>query len=357
MNNIFNKIKIILTKPKVVMIAGHGQKTAAQAISQVLQNSFRLGKEILVYQVDPTYINEAEFLLEHAKLVVLVVTHAGEYEPDKEFFAAEKLETAFIERLVKRLPAQARLILNFDDETVRDMKNQANIRVLNFGFGARAEIQATDVFLTQLPDLGTNFKINYEGNIVPVWLKNLFGKEHIYAALSAVAVGEVLGLNLVEISSALKLYQGLTGRMKLIDGIKGTLILDDSESAMPLSMAEALSILKGLETKGRKIAVLGDIIDIGKDTLEIHENLGEMVKGSADVLFTVGSRAKFYAEGAKRKGFAPDKIFSFDEASQAGLALQEEMKQGDLILVDGSGEIQMAKIVEEIEKIWQNFRF
>jgi len=351
MNNTFNKIKIILTKPKAVIVAGKGKETAALAISQVLQRSFHLGKDVLVYQVDAAHVSEAEFLIKKAKSAVLVVTHAGEYETDKEFFSGEKSEIAFIDQLAQMLPEQARLVLNFDDEVVRDFKNQTKARVLNFGFGARAEIQASDVVFTQLPDLGTNFKINYEGNIVPVWLKNLFGKEHIYAALSAVAVGEILGLNLVEISDALKSYQGLPGRMKLIEGIKDTLILDDSESAMPLSMAEALSVFKGLEIKGRKIAVLGDIIHVDKYTLETHEDIGEMVKGSTDLLFTVGPRAKFYAEGAKNKGFAQDKIFSFNEADEAGLALQKEMKQGDLILIDGAKEMQMIKIVEEIKKI------
>lgn len=358
MNNMFNKIKFLLTKPNVVMVVGNGKETAIQAINQVLQNSFKIGKDILVYSADSSNIQEAEFLLKKAKSIILVITHVGEYYVDKEFFAAEKSDVAFIERLVKALPSHANLVLNFDDETIRDMKNQTNAHTISFGFGVRSDIQVTDIFLTQLPELGTNFKINYKGSIVPVWLKNLFGKEHIYAALAGVAVGEISELNLVEISSALKSYHGFQGRMKLIDGIKNTLVLDDSESAMPLSMAESLDVLKRIETdvlsngsQGRKIAVLGDMIGVGKYTIEAHETIGEKVKGSADMLFTVGPRAKFYAEGAKTRGFAEDKIFSFNEAGEAGLALQKEMKEGDLILVDGSREIQMKKIVEEIRKI------
>lgn len=355
-NNTFNKIKFLLTKPRVVIVTGNGKETAAQAIGQVLQRSSRIGKDVLIYQVDLSNIKEAEFLLKKSKSIILVATHAGEYHLDKEFFAAEKKDVAFIENLVKIMPTQASFVLNFDDETIRDIKNQTKVRTLAFGFGARADIQATDVFLTQLPDLGSNFKINYEGNIVPVWLKNLFGKEHIYAALAGVAVGEILGLNLVEISNALKSYQGFPGRMKLIEGIKNTLILDDSESASPLSMAEALDILKRVEIgdadkKRKKIAVLGDIIGIGQYVPETHETIGEMVKASADLLFTLGPRAKFYAEGAKKKGFAPDKIFSFNEVKEAGLVLQKEIKEGDLILIDGSRELQMIKIVDEIRKI------
>ena len=327
-----------------MIVAGNGRETAARAIG-------RLDKDILIYQVDAAHLNDAKFLLKNAKSVILVATHMGEYEFDKEFFAGQKSDMVFIEDLVKSLPAQARLVLNFDDEIIRNIKNQTSVRALAFGFGVRADIQATDVFLTQSPNLGTNFKINYEKNIVPVWLKNLFGKEHIYAALAAVAVGEILGLNLVEISAALKSYQGLPGRMKLIEGIKNALILDDSESASPLSMVESLDILKRVEVGGRKIAVLGDIIGIGQYVPETHEAIGEKVKASADLLFTVGLRAKFYAEGAKKQGFAQDKIFSFNEAGEASLALQKEMKEGDLILIDGSRELQMIRIVDEIRKI------
>lgn len=332
------------------MILGNGKETASLAISQVLQGSPH-GKKILIYQADPLKMKEAEFLLKKAGSVILVLTHAGEYHAEKEFFAAEKSGVAVMEKLVGILPKHGKLVLNFDDETIRDIKNQTSVSALSFGFGARADIQATDVFLTQSPDLGANFKINYEGNIVPVWLKNLFGKEHIYAALTAVAVGELLGLNLVEISDSLKSYQGLPGRMKLIEGVKNTLILDDSESAMPLSMAEGLDILKKMTIAGRKIAVLGDIINIGPNTLEAHEAIGELVKVSADLFFTVGLRAKFYAEGAKKKGFPEDKIFSFNEVKEASAALQKEMNEGDLILVDGSRELKMTKIVDEIRKI------
>ena len=337
-----------------MMILGKGKEIASLAISQVLQPSLRVGKEILVYQVDPLNIKEAEFLLKNAGSIILVLTHMGEYHAEKEFFASEKSGVAFAERLVGILPKHGKLVLNFDDETIRDIKNRTSANTLAFGFGVRADIQATDVFLTQSPELGTNFKINYEGNIVPVWLKNLFGKEHIYAALAAVAVGELLGLNLVEISGSLKSYQGFPGRMKLIEGIKNTLILDDTESATPLSMIEALDVLKKIETAGghgRKIAVLGDIIDIGGNTLEAHEAIGGMVKDSADLLFTVGLRAKFYVEGVRKKGLSEDKIFVFSEIKEAGLALQKEIRRGDLILIDGSRELKMNKIVDEIRKI------
>ena len=330
----------------MVLVVGNGKSTAREAIYRVLNRHFKLGKEIVVCQDDAENL---DFFLKKSRLPILVVTHIGEYHPEKEFFAGEIEQSPGIRKLAETLPAFACLILNFDDETVRDIKNQSRAHPLTFGFGMRSDVRVTDIVLTQFPALGTNFKINYDGNIVPIWLENLFGKENIYAALAAAAVGKILGLNLVEISEALKNYKGLVGRMRLIEGIKKSWVLDDSENASSLSMLESLEVLKGIEGVGRKIAVLGDILDIGKYALEAHEAIGEKVKGSADLLFTVGERAKFFSQGAKMKGMAEDKIFQFDDAVSAAKALQEEIKEGDLILVDGSKEMNMTEIVKELE--------
>ncbi len=330
----------------MVLVLGSGKHTAREAISKVLNRYFKVGKESIILD-DGT--KDVEFFLEKSRLPILVTSHLGEYHPEKEFFAGELKDAKKIIRLASLLPGHAHLILNFDDETIRDIKNQSRAHPLTFGFGMRADIRSTDIVLTQFPAAGTNFKINHDGNIVPCWLENLFGKENIYAALAAAAAGSVLGLNLVEVSEALKDFKGLPGKMHLVRGIKNSWVLDDSELASSLSMLESLEILKGIEGAGRKIAVLGDILGIGKYTTEAHETIGEKAKGSADLLFTVGERAKFFAQGAKIKGMPEDKIFQFDDAVSAAKALQDEIKEGDLILVDGSKEMSMIEIVKEIE--------
>ena len=185
----------------MVLVLGNGSKTAKEAISRVIERHFKIGKEIILCDRDT---KDIEFFLKKSRLAILVATHLGEYHPEKEFFAGDVKEAQEISKLISFLPGQASLVLNFDDETVRDLKNQSRANPLTFGFGMRADVRATDVLLTQFPASGTNFKINYDGNIVPCWLENLFGKEQIYAALAAAAVGEVLGLNLVEVSESLR---------------------------------------------------------------------------------------------------------------------------------------------------------
>jgi len=343
--SLLNKIKFLLTKPKVVIVLGGAKETAKEAISQVLKPHFKVGKEILIIDQD------SKFFIKHSRLPILVVTHVGEYYPDKEFFAGDIAQVAEIAKLAEMLPAHSYLILNFDDETVRELKNKSKAHPLTFGFGIRADIKASDLVLTKE---GTNFKINYQGNIVPVWLEKLFGKEQVYAGLCAAAVGQVLNLNLVEISEALKSYQSPPGKMHLIEGIKHSWLLDNSGATSVFSVTEALGVLGKIDPppgpsggQGRKLAVLGDILGIGKYTIEAHEAIGEQVAKTADLLFTFGSRAKFIAEGAQRKGMALEKIFQYDTVEEGKISLQNEIREGDFILIAGIKE-EMQKIIKEV---------
>jgi len=348
--SIFNKFKFLLKKPKIVIVAGNGRACAKEAISQVLKPHFNVGKEILIFQAEEnnyTGVKLFTYMLKHSSLPILVVTQVGDIPFDRDFFAGDREKTTEIKKLAQTLPSYGHLILNFDDETIREIKDETNLKELTFGFQQGADFQASDIKL----NTGTNFKINYRGNIVPVWLEKLFGKEQIYSALAAVSVGTIFDLNLVEISQALKFYQSLPGKMRLIEGIKNSSILDDSESATVFSMVEAIEILGKLQGFKRKIAVLGDVMGIGKYTIEAHESIGERVAQNADLLFTFGPRAKFIAQGAIQKRVALDRIFQFDTIEEGKLKLQDEIKEGDLILVDGSKEMEMAKIVEEIKRV------
>lgn len=345
MMNLLSKLIFLLKKPKVVVVTGEGRACATEAISQVLRQYFRIGEEILIFESEDKELRKFEFFLKRSQKAVLVVTQAGDIPYDQDFFSGEKEKIKGTLGLVKTLPAQINLILNFDDETIREIADVTNLNTLTFGFQERSDFRASDVRLNS----GTNFKINYKGNIVPVWLGKLFGKEQIYSALSVTAVGTIFDLNLVEISQALKNYHSLPGKMRLVRGIKSSWVLDDSESATVFSMTEAIEILGKLPGFKRRIAVLGDVIGIGKYTIEAHEAMGERIAKNADLLFTFGPRARFIAQGAQQKGMALEKIFQFATIDEGKLKLQAEIKTGDIILVDGSREMEIGRIVEEIK--------
>ena len=241
--NIFEKIKFLLQKPKVVIVVGEGRACATKAIQKVLG---KYKNEILIFETDISLsefniskFRHIEFLIKNSSLPILVVTNLGDIPPEKDcnpptirgastqveegggrvgvpqagpFFAGEKNEK--IEELAKTIPTQGFLVLNFDDEAVRKIADIANLKTLTFGFQEGADFRVSDVKFNgrdassscqtrEEPVLGTNFKINYKGNTVPVWLEKLFGKEQIYSALAAATVGVIFDLNLVEISQAL----------------------------------------------------------------------------------------------------------------------------------------------------------
>ncbi len=337
-----NKLLFLIKHPILIIVLGREQASAVQAISHILKKHFGRTK-CLILEKAPS-----KFFVKKARKTILVSTAVGEIPADEVLFAGEKKDTAETIKLTKSLLSSSHLILNFDDATVEEIKYETKASSLTFGLSEKADFCASDIHIKQN---GTNFKINYRGNIVPVHLSNFFGKEQIYSALAAFSVGLALGINLVEISQALKSYQSLPGRMRLVEGIKNTRILDDSANANPFSMIEALGILAEIPGSGRRIAVLGDILGIGKWTMASHEAMGEKAAKCCDLLFTVGARAKFIAQGAVQQGMSQDKVFQFMEAGPAGLALQKELVDGDLVLIDGSSEMEMSKIVEEIKTI------
>jgi len=248
--NLLRKIIFFWKKPKIIIITGNGQEATAGILFCLLSQNFKVAKfkekapdilsickkEILIFESDLKKIRTAKdfkFLVKKSQLPILVITQFGDIPPaalsdepkgraspnevgraapsgepqpqkgqDKDFFAGDKKDTIQSRELAKILPAYGYLILNFDDETVREIGEETDLKGITFGFQEGADLRASDIRLNS----GTNFKINYKGNIVPIWLEKAFGKELIYSALGAAAVGTVLGFNLVEISSSLKNY-------------------------------------------------------------------------------------------------------------------------------------------------------
>ena len=195
--NIFEKIKFILGRPKVVIVARGNNQVTAEVISRVLGSHFKIGlhppstlpsfawaPEILVFGSDLENLEKIKFLIGKSSLPVLVVTKYNEK----------------IRELTRIIPAQGFLVLNSDEKELEEIKNGSTTHCLTFGFQEKANFQASDI----KENGRINFKISYDGKVVPVWLEKSTDKEGISAALAAATVGTIFGLNLVEISQALK---------------------------------------------------------------------------------------------------------------------------------------------------------
>ncbi len=313
---------------------------------------------ILEYGID--HPGDMDYLVSIARPDIAVVTQLGDIPVHVEFFKDPEEVQREKAKLVKAVPVNGHVILNHDDYAVYDMKEDAKAPVLTFGFEGDAEIRIVHFEYRILktpkgdtPD-GISFKIQHQGNVVPFRISGALGQAQAYAAAAAGAVGTLLGMNMIEISQALQVYAPPPGRLTLIKGLRGSLILDDTYNAAPQAMRAALDTLRSLPAR-RRIAVLGDMLEIGKYAEQAHRSIGDLADEFVDFLFTVGPAAKFIADQAKAPGvnkearvLSASEIQTFDNSLEVGAALKNIIREGDLILVKGSQSMRMEKVVEEI---------
>jgi len=309
--------------------------------------------EILVLEYAADRPGDIRYLLDIARPDVSIITAIGEVPVHVEFFSGPEAVLREKSKIVEYLSASGFAVLNFDNELSLSAKERTRGRIITFGFneGADVKISNFENRSEENEPAGISFKIEYGGSFVPTVIRNVFGRAQAYAAAAATCVGLIFDLNLVEIAeSILKNYEPVKGRTNLIKGIKETYIIDDAYNASPISMKEAINTLTDLPGK-RKIAVLGDMLELGKYSIEAHEAVGKSVAKLVDVLVTVGPRGKFIADAARGAGLPRHKVISFDTSGEAAKSVQSLIRKGDLILIKASRGINLDKVVEEIKEV------
>lgn len=313
---------------------------------------FKFGyPKVLVLEYAADRPGDIKYLLSIARPQTAVLTAVGDIPVHVEFYAGPEAVAKEKARLIEQLPAVGFAVLNADDKTLIGFKEQTRAHLMTFGFEKGADVQITG-FENRFDGKtgGIFFKLEHAGSFVPVRLNGVFGRSQAYAAAAGACVGLIFGMNLVKISEALGDYEPPPQRMRFLPGVKGAYIIDDSYNASPLSMHAALDTLNELKAD-RKVAVLGDMLEIGKYAPEAHEEMGWLAAKIVDVLVTVGPRAKFIAKAAGEGGLDYKNILSFDNADEAKKEVQRIIKKGDLILIKSSRAIKLDKVVEEIKKI------
>ncbi len=283
---------------------------------------------------------------------VVVVTKFAEVPVHIEYFKSRAALIAEKGKLVEALKHDGTLVLNSDDVDVYAFRQKVPNKMISYGQLGDAVVRATNYSIYNQEGLaipaGITFKVEYQGNCVPIKLPNTLGLPNIYAALAAISVGLSLGLNLVQCSASLMNFIPPRGRMNLLKGILETYIIDDTYNASPVAVKAALDTLKELQVSGRKIAVLGDMLELGKHSHEAHESIGKEAATSCDLLITVGLRSRDTATSALENGLSEKKVLQFDDSIEAGKYLKNILKTGDVVLVKGSQSIRMERIVKEI---------
>ncbi len=254
------------------------------------------------------------------------------------------------------LGSEAIALVPIDDEIVsRDLAN-VRARVMTYGRSESADIRLTNceehyAFTPERRRTGISFDLHYNGSSVRVDMPHAIGTQFATAALCAASVGISYGMPLGTIAEQLCAYRTPRGRMRLIDGVKGTLVIDDTYNSSPKAVLAALETLANFEIDpdARRIAVLGDMLELGEYSQQAHEDIGTLLKDyKVDFLLAVGPFSRHIAEGARQSGIDEGRISWFDTAMPAGLALQQLMRRNDVILIKGSQGIRLERVVKEV---------
>ncbi len=190
--------------------------------------------------------------------------------------------------------------------------------------------------------------VSYNGLSVPLEVLGSVGKHAFAPSLAAVAVAMALGGSLEEATESLRAYVTPPGRMRLIRGIKNTALIDDTYNSSPAAVEAALETLSHIHANGRRIAVLGDMLELGRHSVTEHKKMGAVAAQSADLLVTIGFRAVGMAQGALDAGMPEKNILQYEDSLVAGKELKNIVDNGDVVLLKGSQSIRVERVVEEL---------
>ncbi len=282
---------------------------------------------------------------------ISVLTRFPEVPVHVEFFSSpeELYKEDFL--IADALPADGVLVINDDDERQRTYELKSPASTITYGFSQDAEVRGSGVQFryTDKQVRGVAFRIRESDHKAEVIeLDGSLGVQHAYPVLAAFAVGKTLAIPFDTLQQAFATYDPPRGRMRLIKGIKHSIIIDDTYNSSPIAVAHALTALHDVVAKGKKIAILGDMLELGEYSTEAHKEVGRQVAGVVDELYTVGIRARMIATSAHESGLATEHIHAFDDATTCANALEPFLAEGDVVLIKGSQSIRLEKAVEEL---------
>lgn len=280
-----------------------------------------------------------DIALPHVGVITNIGTVHAERAGSQEVIARGKSE------LVQALPPapDGVAILNYDDPWVRPMAEKTRAQVFFYGLSPEADLWADQVVGLGLE--GIRFRLHFRNETLHVRVP-LIGRHSVHTALRAAAVGIVEGLTWQEIFDGLR--QGHTQlRLVTVRTTSGALILDDTYNAEPESMLAALNLLDELD--GRKIAVLGDMLELGPYERQGHEIVGSRAAQVVDRLVTLGERAHIIANAARKAGMKKASVVELDTIEDVVAWLNRNLSVGDVVLIKGSHGLHMERIVAALE--------
>ncbi|MCX6703586.1 MAG: UDP-N-acetylmuramoyl-tripeptide--D-alanyl-D-alanine ligase [Candidatus Zambryskibacteria bacterium] len=303
--------------------------------------------QYVILEIDGQAKGEIARLVEWLSIDMLVVTTIGEIPAHVEHFETPESLRSEYALILKALKEDSKVVVYEDDEYSRSLRSALHLTI-SYGSSESADISNEDyiVVYEHVKPVGLSFQLKKPALNEAVVVRGTLGMHAVNAILASMAVLQALGEHPYSMNSLFEKMSLPLGRMKILPGIKDSIIFDDSYNSSPVAVEELIAVTKKVNSK-RKILVLGDMFELGRFSTQVHREIGRECVGF-DMLLCVGVRSRFIKEGALEAGVLPETIFHFDTAEKAGAYLQNILEAGDFVAVKGSQNMRMERCVEEI---------
>lgn len=306
--------------------------------------------KLLVLEVGADRPGDISSLGRWLKPNISVITAIPELPVHVEFFADAEEVAREKRALAESLVPGGVLVVNGDDERTKGIPNERGA-VVTYGFSdgcmVHGELEEI-VYEAGLP-VGTRLRIGYGGASEPMELVGALGRTQVYPLLAALAVAYALTIDPGTAARKLSGHVAPPGRMRILKGIHGSTIVDDTYNASPAAVLAALDTMANVKAQ-RKIVAIADMLELGKYSVDAHRQVGQRARDVADIVIAVGIRAKGIAEAAIAAGMPASAVFVYEKEQvlQAASDMKAMAAPGDVILIKGSQSMRMEKVVKEL---------
>lgn len=309
--------------------------------------------EYLILEVGADHPGDIASTTRWMKPDIAVLTRMSAVPVHVEYFRGPEEVLAEKMKLVEALSRTGTIVVNADDPLFMKEIAKFEKKKITFGTSREADVHIDEVSIAytdgphRLPK-GEKMVITASKDISTIEVDGIVGGHLAVPFAAARAVALALGMETVDWAKALYEYESPRGRMRLIGGLAGSVLIDDSYNASPIAVREALHTLDEVTTKGRKIAALGDMKELGEYSKAEHEKVGEYASHIAHTIVAVGEASHGIIESALRHGMASDRVHWCPDSASAAEYLRDFVRVGDIVLIKGSQSIRMERLTKAL---------
>lgn len=307
--------------------------------------------ELLILEVGADHPGDIAKITSWLPIDVAVVTAVGDIPVHVEFYASPEEVAKEKLSLLSGLKKGGVAVLNTDDSRIAPPSHlPRDARIITYGLDSSRDISGKNVTIqyNDAMPTGISYDITLSGNTHHVTLAHTIAVHSIYTTLAAMGAAHALDIDTDTALGRLPHIAPTPGRLRVIKGIQGSILIDDTYNAPPAAMESGLETLGSLASQGTKIAVLGDMLELGDYTQEAHEKAGTHAAKACDTLIVLGEHAQTVAQSAQKAGLSAEHIHIVENTEEASRMLSQIIDTDDIVFIKGSQGMRMERIVKEL---------